>query len=222
MSEVKLTAGQLAAENPQYRRARAALLEAEIALRDQREKVAAMRRALPLDTPFDDYVLRDTQGKDVPVSGLFDRPDKPLILYHYMYGKAPKAPCPMCGLIVDSLVGSGRHIGQVMNFAILAAADSAQLSELSGERGWNGLRFLSCGESSIKRDLGFETASGGQLPGVTVVARTSKGELRHAYSACADLGKAGLRGMDLLMPIWHLLDLTPEGRGTWNPGLSYD
>ena len=30
------------------------------------------------------------------------------------------------------------------------------------------------------------------------------------------------RGIDLLSPVWNLLDLTPEGRGDWEPSLAYD
>jgi predicted dithiol-disulfide oxidoreductase (DUF899 family) len=29
------------------------------------------------------------------------------------------------------------------------------------------------------------------------------------------------RGIDLLAPIWHFLDLTPEGRGNWYTSLDY-
>jgi predicted dithiol-disulfide oxidoreductase (DUF899 family) len=33
--------------------------------------------------------------------------------------------------------------------------------------------------------------------------------------------QAKLRGIDLLSPVWHLLDLTPDGRGQWDPKLKY-
>jgi predicted dithiol-disulfide oxidoreductase (DUF899 family) len=29
------------------------------------------------------------------------------------------------------------------------------------------------------------------------------------------------RGIDLLSPIWHMLDLTPQGRGDWYTKLEY-
>ena len=29
------------------------------------------------------------------------------------------------------------------------------------------------------------------------------------------------RGIDLLVPIWHFMDVTPEGPGNWYAGLSY-
>jgi predicted dithiol-disulfide oxidoreductase (DUF899 family) len=29
------------------------------------------------------------------------------------------------------------------------------------------------------------------------------------------------RGIDLLTPIWHFMDLTPQGRGSWYASLGY-
>jgi predicted dithiol-disulfide oxidoreductase (DUF899 family) len=29
------------------------------------------------------------------------------------------------------------------------------------------------------------------------------------------------RGIDLLSPVWHVLDLTPRGRGEWYAALDY-
>ncbi len=29
------------------------------------------------------------------------------------------------------------------------------------------------------------------------------------------------RHVDMLRPLWNLLDLTPEGRGEWYPSLAY-
>ena len=51
--------GKLSNESERYRKARAELLEAEMGLRDQRERVAELRRALPLDTRVDDYLFHD-------------------------------------------------------------------------------------------------------------------------------------------------------------------
>jgi predicted dithiol-disulfide oxidoreductase (DUF899 family) len=45
-------------ESDDYRQRREELLAAEIALRDQVERVAALRRALPLGAQMPDYVFR--------------------------------------------------------------------------------------------------------------------------------------------------------------------
>ena len=46
-------------ESDDHRRGREALLAAEIALKDQVERVAEMRRALPLGMRVPDYVFRE-------------------------------------------------------------------------------------------------------------------------------------------------------------------
>jgi predicted dithiol-disulfide oxidoreductase (DUF899 family) len=105
--------GPLAIESESYRNARAELLEAEIALRDQCERVAALRRKLPLETKVQDYVFdegpaefeKDGPFAKVRLSELFAHPAKPLVVYQYMYGAAQKKPCPMCTLWVDGFNG---------------------------------------------------------------------------------------------------------------------
>ncbi|GAA1645706.1 hypothetical protein GCM10009679_58470 [Saccharothrix algeriensis] len=57
---------------------------------------------------------------------------------------------------------------------------------------------------------------------MSVFSRDADGTVRHVYSAhprmADDLDE---RGIDLLCPVWHLLDLTPRGRGDWNAALDY-
>src|SRR6516225_9155538 len=112
--------GPLAAESENYRRARAELLEAEIALRDHCEQVAELRRKLPLDTPVPDYVFEEGPAEletigpftKVRLSGLFADPAKPLVVYQYMYGGAQVKPCPMCTLWIDGFNGVTHHLQQ--------------------------------------------------------------------------------------------------------------
>ena len=55
-----MTAVTFPGESEAYRQQREALLAAETALRDQREKVAALRRSLPLGPAVEtDYVFRE-------------------------------------------------------------------------------------------------------------------------------------------------------------------
>jgi predicted dithiol-disulfide oxidoreductase (DUF899 family) len=66
----------LAGESPEYRKLRAELLEAEIALRDQIERVAALRRGLPADTVVADPLfeeIRDGVRAPVRLSELFEQ-----------------------------------------------------------------------------------------------------------------------------------------------------
>lgn len=51
--------GPLESESEDYRKARAELLEAEIALWDHCERVAALRRKLPIETQVQDHVFQE-------------------------------------------------------------------------------------------------------------------------------------------------------------------
>jgi predicted dithiol-disulfide oxidoreductase (DUF899 family) len=216
--------GRWPGESPAYAKIRDELQEAELALRDQRERVAALRRNLPLDQLIDDEVFEEIrEGARVPVrlSELFDDPSKPLVLMHFMFGKALEQPCPMCTGWADGYDGVVPHLRRRVSFAVLAAGDAAVLEAWGRERGWRNLRLVSAATSELKRRLGFETEDGSQLPGVSVFAK-QRGRLVHFYSQCAFLGAGQFRGMDLLSPIWHYLDLTPEGRGDFMPQRRYD
>ncbi|MGA5134839.1 DUF899 family protein [Streptomyces olivoreticuli] len=222
---------RLPGESAEYLAAREELRLAEIELMRQREKVAAQRRALPQGAPVDDYVFvegpadlgeGDVPVREVPLSGLFTAPDRPLIVYHFMYGKRQTEPCPMCTMWIDGYNGVAHHIARNADFVIAAAADPATLRQQARRRGWSRLRLLSCGESSFKYDLGSEDADGGQDSTVSVFTRDADGTLRHVYSAHPRLAEdIQERGIDLLSPVWHLLDLTPGGRGDWYPRVDY-
>ena len=139
-----------------------------------------------------------------------------------MYGGAQDAPCSMCTMWVDGLIGVARHIGRSANLAVVAQADIAPLRSLGRDRGWHGLRLLSSAGSSFKTDLKFQDEAGGQFPGVSVFGRAADGSPRHFYSAAAIMKAGEYRGIDLLSPVWNLLDLTHVGRGDWLPSLAYD
>ncbi|MDD5328553.1 MAG: DUF899 family protein [Sulfuricella sp.] len=53
-------------------------------------------------------------------------------------------------------------------------------------------------------------------------SRDADGTLRHTYSAHPRMGaEIKERGIDLLTPVYNLLDLTPKGRGDWYASLDY-
>ena len=196
------------------------LREAELELMHQKERVAEMRRSLPLE-PVDDYVFRDESG-DVRLSDLFSAPGRTLILYHYMYGKLQTAPCPMCTMWIDGYNGIAHHVRERADIVILAAAPIDDLLRVAKERGWDNLRLVSAGDSSFKRDLGSENEEGEQIERVSVFKKVD-GEIRHFYSVGAELGPGQReRGIDELTPVWNLFDLTPEGRGDWYPNFDYE
>jgi predicted dithiol-disulfide oxidoreductase (DUF899 family) len=219
-----MSVARLDGESPEYSKTRDELQQAEVALRDQRERVAELRRRLPSDHVVDDQVfreVRDGQLAEVRLSELFEAGDQPLILMHFMYGKSQTSPCPMCTSWADGYDGILPHLEQKARFAVFIAGDPGSFGAYARSRGWSNLRVVSAGDSDLKRRLGFETEDGAQHPGLSVFTRNDAGKIVHFYSQSAYLGEDGFRGMDLLNPLWHFLDATPEGRGDFFPSKQY-
>lgn len=218
-------------ESPEYLAAREELRKAEIELMRHHERVAELRRALPPGAIIDDYEFLEGPASlddgDEPVrktrlSELFTAPDRSLVVYHFMFGKKQTTPCPMCTAWIDGLNGVAHHLAQNVDVAIVAAADPAALRAHARNRGWDRLRLLSGGESAFKYDLGSEDREGGQDSTISVITRNSDGTLRHFYSVHPRLDhEIQERGIDSYTPIWNVLDLTPQGRGTFYASLDY-
>lgn len=212
-------------ESAEYRGARNELLEAERILRRDVERVAAMRRALPLggEVP-QDYVFDGEEGP-VRLSELFDGGKDSLIVYSYMFGPQMKQPCVMCTSILDALDGEAPHVMQRVNLAVVARSPIERIAGFARPRGWRNLRLLSSANNSYNRDYHGEDEKGAQMPNANVFVRRD-GKVRHFYSTellfePAEPGQDG-RHVDMFWPLWNLFDLTPEGRGTnWYPRLAY-
>jgi predicted dithiol-disulfide oxidoreductase (DUF899 family) len=210
-------------QSDEYRRQREELRAAELDLIDHAERVAALRRTLPADTVVDDYQLVDVASGDrVRLSQLFSAPDRALIVYHFMYGKVQTEACPLCTMWIDGYNAVAPHITQNVDFAVVAAAEPAAISAHAASRGWSNLRLLSAGDSTFKYDLGSEEADGTQTEWISVFTLDADGTVLHSYSKGAQMAdNRRERGIDLLSPVWNLLDLTPTGRGDWYPSLHY-
>jgi len=222
---------RLSNEPADYLARREELRLAEIELIRHQERVAELRRGLPRGAPVQDYVFQegpsDLDAGDGPVrtvrlSELFSGAGRSLVIYHLMYGKRQTSPCPMCTMWIDGYNGVAQHLAQNVDFAIAAAADPAMLREHARARGWHNLRLLSCGESTFKYDLASEDADGNQDSTMSVFTRDKQGTLRHFYTSHPAMAEdIDQRGLDLLTPVYNLLDLTPEGRDGWYADLSY-
>jgi predicted dithiol-disulfide oxidoreductase (DUF899 family) len=218
-------------EAAEYLAKREELRLAEIDLMRQRERVAELRRHLPPGPVLENYKFiegpidldsGDTPTRTVRLSELFTAAGRPLVIYHLMYGKRQIKPCPMCTAWIDGFNGVVDHIGQNVDFAIVAAADPVPLRAHARARGWNRLRLLSAGDTTFKYDLGSEDREGHQDSTISVFTRDSDGAVHHFYSAHPWISpEIKERGIDLMSPIWHVLDLTPQGRGDWYAKLEY-
>lgn len=209
-----------------YRERRETLRQAEIALKEQHERVAEMRRALPTETPVgEDYAFTEAGAdgtREVRLSELFAPGNETLIVYHFMWGEGEDAACPMCTMWHDGYNAIQSHLGRSVPAVVVAKQAAGRLRDFADERGWRALRMLSSGTTGFNRDFGMEDADGNQRPGLSVFLKSGTSPVRHFYTVSAIFGDDHYRGMDSFTPLWSLLDLLPAGRGAWMPGLAYD
>lgn len=222
-------------ESAKYRAARDKLLKAELKLRRGLEEVAALRRQLPPGGPVpQDYVFDEASAdpgdtdsvRTVRLSELFVRPKASLVVYSFMFGPNMAKACPMCTAMLDSLDGAAPHATQRINLVVVAKSPIQRIRAYARERGWRKLRLLSSANNTYNRDYHGEGDNGSQWPTLNVFARHD-GKIHHSF--CTELlfapsepGQDG-RHVDLIWPLWNLLDFTPEGRGAdWRPKLAYE
>ena len=209
-------------ESATYREARNALLAEEIELRRHIERVAEMRRQLPPGGAVTkDYRFDGEQGP-AGFADLFG--DKQtLVIYSYMYGPQRTRPCPMCTSQMSAWDGEAPDIEQRVAFAMVARAPLERLTAFKKERGWRHLKLYSDPSGDYTRD--YVSAEDADRPGFNVFTRRD-GTIRHFWAAemSADMADPGQDPRDAPdhMPLWLILDITPEGRGTdWYPKLEY-
>jgi predicted dithiol-disulfide oxidoreductase (DUF899 family) len=218
-------------ETEEYRRARDELLEAEIELRRREEAIAAQRRALPLGGEVSgDYVF-DSPSGPVAFPELFATGKETLYLYNFMFipgeqGLPLEVACPSCTSIIDAMDGAFRHLLDRVDVAIVAKAPIEQFAAWGEERGWRFSPLYSSSRTTFNRDYNAESDEAGQLPVAHVFTRAD-GRIHRRWSselfaAPRDPGQDP-RHVDYMWPIWKVLDLTPDGRGSdWRPAYSYE
>lgn len=211
-------------ESPEYRRARQALLAEEIELRRHLERVAEQRRALPPGGQVTKPYRFEGERGPATFADLFG--DKQtLVLYSYMFGPHRARPCPMCTSLLSAWDGEAPDIEQRVALAVVARSPLQRLLSFKRERGWRNLPLYSDVTGEFSRDYHAVNADGGDDANLNVFTRQG-GAIRHFWSGemgqdSADPGQDP-RGAPDLMPLWIVLDFTPQGRGTdWYPKLEY-
>jgi predicted dithiol-disulfide oxidoreductase (DUF899 family) len=226
-----IPAAELAARNPvrfpnesdEYRRARNALLAEEIELRRHIERVAERRRALPPGGEVvRDYRFEGERG-ETNFAGLFG--DKQtLVIYSWMFGPQRERPCPMCTSLLSALEGEARDIEENVALAVTARSPIERLTAFKRERGWRDLKVYSDRSGDYTRE--YVNPEDGDTPAFNAFTRRD-GTIRHfwageLFATAPDPGQDP-RGAPDLMPLWNILDLTPQGRDPhWYPKLDYD
>jgi predicted dithiol-disulfide oxidoreductase (DUF899 family) len=227
--------------------ARDQLLGAEIELRRATERVAAQRRALPLGGAVPaDYVFEEaTDGGEVKFSELFAPGKDTLVIYSFMFPRysgdsrpgpttgetarlpVTETPCPSCTSILDSLDGAAVHLAQPLNLVVVAKSDPARIRDFASDRGWRRLRLLSSRNNSYNPDYQAESPDGEQAPILNVFTRAGDA-FHHRWAtelmfAPREEGEDP-RHVDSIWPIWNVLDMTPDGRGSGSdiPAMQYE
>ena len=212
-------------ESPEYRRARDELLKAEIDFRKRVADLALMRSKLPLGGAVpQDYVFEEGDDpKKVKLSELFEGKST-LLLYSYMYGPKMEHPCPMCTSMLDAVENQVQAVRQRAAIAIVARSPIQRILQFTRARGWKNHRVLSSASNTYHADYFGETKDGAQMPMMNVFVKR-EGKVHHFWGSellyCTFDDGNDSRHVDQFWPLWHLLDLTPEGRGDFYPKLKF-
>ena len=147
------------------------------------------------------------------------------MVYSYMFGPAARAAVPDVHVAAAPPgMARRRTSSSASRFAVVARSPIERLVAFKKERGWRNLKLYSDVGGEYSRDY-RERRTARTSRRFNVFTRRD-GTIRHFWSGemgfeTADPGQDP-RGAPDLMPIWTILDSTPEGRGTdWYPKLEY-
>jgi predicted dithiol-disulfide oxidoreductase (DUF899 family) len=215
----------------EWQAARDDLLKAEKELTRRGDELATKRRELPWVPVEKDYRFETETGTQT-LADLFEGRSQ-LLVYHFMFGPAWEAGCPVCSSITDTLDPQVAHLKARDATLLLASrAPRERLLAYRERMGW-GIDWVSSGGSDFNRDLGFlytaeelkpfldgeipstveqnarmcGTDPGGYVaegPGLSVYA-LADGIVYRTYVTTA-------RGLEPAMAYYGLLDRTPKGR----------
>lgn len=170
-------------------------ISAEIAeLRKKYIKISAKQAKMDVT----DYVLKDTDGKDVKLSEMFGDKEN-LILIHNM-GKA----CSYCTLWADGFSGEAYYIEKKAAFVLVSPDTPEVQKEFAASRGWKFRTYSAAGTTFIA-DMGFYTEAEGYWPGVSVFHKDAEGKITR-------ISKDYFGPGDFYSAPWHFFDLLPESK----------
>lgn len=209
-------------ESSAYREARNALLAEEIELRRHIERVAELRRALPLGGEIPRNF--EVEGDKGPIA--FDQlfgDKQTLVVYSFMFPSQRTRPCPVCTSLLSAWDGTAKNLRERVSLVVFARSPIERLLDFKKERGWQNLQLYSDNTGDYTRT--YVNAEDEDYPGLNIFT-LREGKIYHFWSGemgggMADPGQDP-RGAPDIDPLWTILDLTPEGRGTdWYPKLEY-
>ena len=131
----------------------------------------------------------------------------------------------MCTSLLSAWDGEARDMEQNVALAVVARSPLAKLLAFKKERRWQHLKLYTDLNGNFSRDYHAIADDGSDIPAFNVFTRRD-GTIRLFWAGemggeSADPGQDP-RGAPDLMPLWTVLDSTPEGRRpTWYPSLDY-
>ncbi len=182
----------------------AQLAELETRLHGLRAEIRAARAAQPPE-PVAEYRFATLHGS-VALSDLFGAQDD-LFVIHNM-GRT----CSYCTLWADGFNGLYPHIASRAAFVVVSPDTPEQQRSFAADRGWR-FPMASDDGTGFAADMGYIGAKGGRTPGISAFRRGANGIVRLADTA---MGPG-----DDFCPLWHFLDLLPEGANGWSPRFRY-
>ena len=189
--------------NYQDTAAKVAAYRGEIA--DIRRRMRAAQASVEPE-PVRDYEFVGPAGP-VRLSQLFGA-KRDLFVIHNM-GRA----CPHCTLWADGFNGIYRHVADRAAFVVSSPDPPDVQKSFAAGRGW-AFPMISHQGTDFAADMGYRSAGGGWLPGVSAFRRDGGRIMRVADTS--------FEPTDDFCTLWHLLDLLPEGAGDWQARFAYD
>jgi len=220
----------------EWQAARDALLEREKELTHRNDELARERRELPW-VPVEKEYSFETDGGTKTLPELFDGRSQ-LLMYHFMFGPAYDAGCPVCSSIADTISPNVVHLGaRDVTMICVSRAPLEKLQAYKQRMGWS-FDWVSTHGSDFNFDFGFSYAEdevrsflkGGAPPVISQVSAAcgtdpagymtegpglsafalSDGVAHHTYASSA-------RGLEPMMGFYFLLDRAPMGRNEGDP-----
>jgi predicted dithiol-disulfide oxidoreductase (DUF899 family) len=200
---------------------RKALLDKEKAFTRLRDELSAERRALPWVRVDKSYMFVADEGK-VTLADLFGEKSQ-LIVWHFMFHPDWQAGCRSCSFWADSYNPLNVHLNQRdVNLVAISRASLDRINAFKERMGWT-FRWVSSAGNDFNYDFcvsftpdnlqhgannynfGTSRFSIEEAPGLSVFCKTADGAIFRTYSCYS-------RGLDMLNPAYHYLDLVPKGR----------
>ena len=220
----------------EWQAARGELLTQEKELTRRGDQLAAKRRALPW-VPVEKEYSFDTDKGPKTLRELFEgRPQ--LIVYHFMFGPAYTAGCPVCSSAADTFNGAVPHLNaRDVTFTCISRAPLDKLQVYKQRMGWS-FPWASSHASDYNFDLEISrpveatrVLLAGGVPPVAVQLAQECGTEPAAYLSevpvlstyALEEGTVYLtysttaRGLEFMMGYYGFLDRAPLGRNEGDP-----